>query len=51
MNEVKSPQGYQSNDLVIPNIGVFPQSVTNAAAAGMGMVVQAPKRGGKKQYI
>ena len=33
------------NEFMIPNIGVFPQSVTNATATGTGLAPgQTPKR-------
>jgi len=32
-------QPLATSDFAIPNIGAFPQSVTNAAAANMGIVM------------
>jgi hypothetical protein len=44
-------QPLSSNDFAIPNIGAFPQSVTNAQAANMGLIIQAPKRGTGSKYL
>ena len=39
LSEVRSPHVQMpSNDFAIPNIGAFPQSVTNAGAVGAGLV-------------
>ena len=39
LSEVRSPHVQMpANDFAIPNIGVFPQSVTNASAVGAGLV-------------
>ena len=47
-SDIRSPQPTQlpMNEFAIPNIGAFPQSVTNASAVGGGLVAtgQTPKR-------
>ena len=46
LNEVRSPQvlGSTNNEFQVPDIGVFPSSVTNSTATGQALVVGQPKR-------
>lgn len=40
LNEIRSPQNNTGpNDFAIPNIGNFPQSVTNAQGLGSGLIM------------
>lgn len=45
-DQFRSPQGpaFPINDFGIPNIGAYPQSVTNAQGVGSGLLQASQKR-------
>ena len=50
MQDIRSPNGIITSDFAIPNIGNFPQSVTNNSTNISGMIIgQNQKRGNNGQ--